>query len=272
MIRLRAIIGRKLVRPKTPVVLLRTPLRDLLDLSGRQREPRRAQVVAEPLLLARRRHDRDPLLDRPAQANLPRAHRVLARERRERRVQRARRPARDGRQRAVGRRGDAARAQVGEQPRAREVPVQLDLVHRRHQRVAVAAVEHGGQVLGQEVADADRGREPGRAQARHGGPGGAQRGGRVGPARALVGEVGRVQQVEVDAVELQLLERGAQRGLDVVGAVHHLGRDVEAGARDATLLDGDAHLGLVAVAWVLVSARLPTGRGSALLSAQSRWR
>lgn len=51
-----------------------------LDLSRRQLERHGTQVIAKPLLLARRSHSHDILIDAPPQADLAGVHRVLLRQ------------------------------------------------------------------------------------------------------------------------------------------------------------------------------------------------
>ena len=88
------------------------------------------------------------------------------------------------------------------QLRPLQVRVQLDLVDRgRH----LCRLHEGVDVRGQEVADADRGRQAVRLEFLHGCPGGLEALGVV----AFVCEEGRVEKVQVDVVELELFERGA---------------------------------------------------------------
>ena len=65
-ISLRPVIGRKILGPERPVVLLIAEIANPLDLLGRQLELRGAQVVAQTLLLGRGRDGNDVLVDAPA--------------------------------------------------------------------------------------------------------------------------------------------------------------------------------------------------------------
>ena len=77
-----------------------------LDLRRRQLERHGAQVIAEPLLLARRRDGHDVLVDAPAQADLAGVDGVFLRQLREDVVHGAAGRFGDGGLWAVGREGD----------------------------------------------------------------------------------------------------------------------------------------------------------------------
>lgn len=84
----------------------------LLDLSGRQLKSHSAQVIAETLLLARRRDRHDVLIDAPAQADLAGVDGVLLRQLREDIVHGAAGGFGHGGLGTVGREGDVLRGSV----------------------------------------------------------------------------------------------------------------------------------------------------------------
>ena len=121
----------------------------------------------------------------------------------------------------------------------REVGVQLDLVDGgRHAGLR----DEAGEVLGEEVGDADRRRQSFVAELDHGLPG----------LDVLVDAGQRpVDQEEVDVIEPEPLEGGGQldaRTLRAVGVAGQLGRDEQLVARHRRVGDAAADLGLVLVA------------------------
>ena len=212
-------------------------LRDLLNLLRIQLERTNPHVIAEPLLLAARCHRHDSLIDHPPQQDLGRAHRVLLRELFQVRRQWAGGGLCHGHQGRVRRQLDVLGPVVGEQVGGfggvLEVSVEFDLIDLGPHG---ACLEDGVEVGREEVRYADR----------------------LGFARAqdvfhlrpfllqvlgLFGEVGRVDQVQVDVVQAKFFEGCVDGAGDVLDVDDDFGGYEQFIARDFGGFDRGAHFG-----------------------------
>lgn len=243
-----AVVGGELDGPEGAVVFLVADDGDVGDLGGGQVEGGQVGQVALQAGLAGAGGDGDDAaVDDPAQGDGAVGDCVLSGELGIRVVERAGAGADDGGQGRVGGDGDAAGLEEGDEVAVLEVGVELDLVDGGDD---VGGLEDVLDVFLEEVGEAD-----GAGAAR--GLDGLE----LGPAALdllLVDAlpVGRVDQVEVDVVEAELLQRQGKGVLDGAGRLGVvLCDDEELLAGDAGGLDGGAELLLVAVDWTSVGEK-----------------
>lgn len=224
----------------------------ILNLPWRQLERHRPQVITQPLLLPTRRNRHHILIHTPPQTNLSGTDRVLLRQTLQHRLaRRTLRSLRHRRQRAVRRRRDTFAAVVGEQVRVLQVGVELDLVDGGRNR---AGFEDVVEVLGQVIRDADRASQTLLLQGLHLRPFGLVLG-------LALAEEGRVDQVQIDVVGLQLLQAGRERGGDVGDVGQDFCGEEDFVARDGGGGDGGAELGFGFVDFGAVEVRVAEAYG-----------
>lgn len=209
--------------------------RDLLDFFGGQLEGKHPQIVAQSLLLGAGGDGHNVLLNYPSQENLARTDSVFLGQRGQQRVEWPAAGFDNGQERPVGCEFDVFVFVICHQISVLQVWMELDLIDSGPN---FGSLEDRLEVWLEEVADTNTLRLPTRGHLFHLRPFLLE----LGVGIVTFGEERRMDQIEVDIVQPQLLQTRVDGAGDILNVGNHFGGDEELVARHAALLDGIAQL------------------------------